>query len=301
MLSEKELRELAAEILKKISEARREGDDKKAEHLMNAYSLVAKLLAEVEGKRRMWEQFLEDIKRVVEEPPRRGGESEEEIEERRRFARRLYEMAERGLKEKEEDILLRGNPVREAIRAIRSFLRKATIELDPENFRKVALEVKEQILRQIDEALSLLGEYKAAFESLTPEQVDFSEPERPGQASARSLQQAHIRAVERIKTVLNMARKEFEQEELVELTEDTDMHLRFWTGQGARLTSSVGQFVDWFVKDEETKKRLMDIALKLDTKLMQIGFHYDRYKKYRREYEDLSRLPPEERPKIEVG
>jgi len=42
--------------------------------------------------------------------------------------------------------------------------------------------VKEQILRQIDEALALLDEYKAAFESLTPEQVDFSEPEQPGQA-----------------------------------------------------------------------------------------------------------------------
>jgi len=86
----------------------------------------------------LWGEFLGDIRRVIEEPPRRGGESEEEIEERRRFARRLYETAERGLEE--EDILLRGNPVREAIGAIRSCLRKATIELDLEDFREVALE-----------------------------------------------------------------------------------------------------------------------------------------------------------------
>ena len=120
MLSEKELRELAADILKKISEAQMEGDEEKVKHLMRAYDLVASLLAEMEEKRIMWEQFLRDIKRVVEEPPRREGEGEEKVEERRRFARRLYEMAEEGLGI---------NPVREAIRAIRSHLRKATIEV----------------------------------------------------------------------------------------------------------------------------------------------------------------------------
>jgi hypothetical protein len=41
---------------------------------------------------------------VMEEPPRRGDEPEEEIEERRRVARRLYEMGMEGLGE--EGILL---------------------------------------------------------------------------------------------------------------------------------------------------------------------------------------------------
>jgi hypothetical protein len=91
----------------------------------------------------LWGEFLGDIMSLVEEPPRRGGESPEEVERRRGVARRLYEMAERGLEE--EGILLRKNPVREAITAIR-FLRKATIELDPEAFREVALEVKGEIL-----------------------------------------------------------------------------------------------------------------------------------------------------------
>jgi hypothetical protein len=242
----------------------------------------------------LWGEFLGDIRRVIAEPPRRGGESPEEIEERRRFARRLYEMAEEGL---EEGVLLRKNPVREAIMAIR----KATIELDPEGFREAALETKEKILERIDEVLSLLDEYKAAFESLTPEQVDFSEPERVGQASARRLQQAHINAAERVKTVLEMVRREFEQEGLVKLTEETDMHLRFWTGQGADFASSVSQFVNWFVRDEETERRLRDIALKIDAKLGWVGNLYKHYKEYLRQYEDLSRLPPEERPKIEVG
>lgn len=298
MLSEKELRELAADIIGKISEARMEGDKEKAKHLMSAYSLLTGLLAEMEEKKRMWRQFLEDIERLVEEPPRREGEREEEIEERRRFARRLYEIAEGGLKE--EGILLRKNPVREAIMAIRSALRKATIELDPERFREAALETKEEILQQIDEALSVLDEYKAAFEGLTPEQVDFREAMRVGQFSARDFQEAHINAVERVKTVLEMARREFEQEGLVRLTEETDGHLGFWTDQGARFASSVSLFVDWFVKDKETERRLRDIASKLDVKLQRIGALYNYYKKYLRQYEDLSRLPPEERPQNEV-
>jgi hypothetical protein len=201
----------------------------------------------------------------------------------------------------EEQLGERKNPVREAIKSIRSLLRKATIELDPEDFREAALGMKEKILQRIDEALSLLDEYKAAFESLTPEQVDFSEPEQPGRASARRLQQAHINAAERVKTVLEMARKEFEQEGLVKLTEDTDMHLRYWTGSGADFAASISQFVNWFVKDEETERRLRDIALKVDAKLGWIGTLYRRYKEYLQQYEDLSRLPPEGRPKIEVG
>jgi tetratricopeptide (TPR) repeat protein len=292
MLSEKELRELAADILEKIAEAAKEGDDEKAKHLMNAYSLLASLLAEMEEKRRMWEQFLGDIRRVVEEPPRREGEGEEEIEERRRFARRLYEMAEEGLG---------NNPVREAIRAIRSNLRKATIELDPEGFREAALGMKEKILERIDEVLSLLGEYKAALESLTPEQVDFSEPERIGQVSARDLQQAHIEAIERAETVLEMARKELEQPGLVELKEETGIHFRFWTGGGATFASSISQFVSWFVKDEETGQRLRAMAVRIDAILRLIGGFYERYEEYLRQYEELSKLPPEERPKIEVG
>jgi hypothetical protein len=242
----------------------------------------------------LWGEFLGDIRRVIEEPPRRGGEGPEEIEERRRFARRLYEMAEEGLEE--EGI----NPVREAIMAIRS-LRKATIELDPENFREAALETKEKILQKIDEAISAADEYKAAFESLTPEQVDFSEPKRTGGASARSLQEAHIKAAERVKTILQMARKEFEQEGLVKLTEETDMHLRYWTGQGADFAPNLSPFVDRFVKDEETKSRLRDIAVKLDAKLGWIGNWYRHYKRYLQQYEELSQLPPGERPKIEVG
>jgi hypothetical protein len=299
MLSEKELRELAADIIRKIGEARKEGDDEKAKHLMNAYSLVVSLLAEMEEKKRMWEQFLGDIKRVVEEPPRREGEEEEKIEERREFARRLYEIAERGLKE--EGILLRKNPVCEAIRAIRSALRKATIELDPENFREAALETKKKILQKIDEALSRLDEYKAAFENLTPEQVDFSEPKELGVASARKLQQAHIHAAERVKTILGMARKEFEQEGLVKLTDETDMHLRYWTGEGADFAASLSYFVNRFVKDEETERRLRDIALKVDAALGWIGTFYRHYKQYLQQYEELSKLPPGERPKIEVG
>jgi hypothetical protein len=147
----------------------------------------------------------------------------------------------------------------------------------------------------------LLDEYKETFNSLTPEQVDFSEPERIGQASARSLQQANIKAAERVKTVLMAAREELEQEGLVELKEETDYNLRFWTmAEDLIFPGAVSQFVNWFVKDEETEKRLRDIALKVDTKLRQIGHAYNRYKKYKREYEDLSRLPPEER-RIEVG
>ncbi len=54
-----------------------------------------------------------------------------------------------------DNISLRKNSVREAIMAIRSVLRKTAIGLDPERFREAALETKEEILRQIDEALSL--------------------------------------------------------------------------------------------------------------------------------------------------
>jgi flagellin-specific chaperone FliS len=293
MLSEKELRNLAAEILRKLSEASKEGDEERAKHLMNAYDLVVGLLVEMEEKRRLWEQFLEDIKRVVEEPPRREGEGEEEIEERRRFARRLYEMAEEGLEE--EGI----NPVREAIRAIR----KATIELDPEGFREAALGMKEEVLRRINEVLSLLDEFRAAWESLTSVQVNPSKPKITGQASAESLRQAHIRAIDRAKGALERAREELEQPGLVELTEETGIHFRFWTGSnlGAKFASSVSHFVDWFVTDKETEQRLRELAVKIDAILWLIGDYYRRYVGYIREYERLSKLPPEERPKIEVG
>jgi replicative superfamily II helicase len=292
MISEKELRELAADILRKISEASMEGDEEKAKHLMNAYDLVVELLVEMEEKRRLWEQFLEDIRRVVEEPPRREGEGEEEIEERRRFARRLYEMAEEGLGI---------NPVREAVRAIRAQLRKATIELDPEGFREAALGMKREVLRRINEVLSLLDEYRAAVESLTPEQVDFSEPKIIGQASARDLQQAHIRAIDRAKDALERAREELGQEGLVELTEKTGIDFKFWTGQGAKFATSISHFVNWFVKDKETEQRLRGMAVKIDAILQLIGDYYRRYVEYLREYEELSKLPPEDRPKIEVG
>jgi hypothetical protein len=127
VLSVKELKELAAEVLRKISEAAREGDEEKLKHLTRAYDLLVSLLAEMEEKERMWRQFLEDIRSVVKEPPRRGGEGEEEVEERRRFAERLFEIAERGMEEE--------NPVRKAITALRS-LRKAA-EPDPEIIRSL--------------------------------------------------------------------------------------------------------------------------------------------------------------------
>jgi hypothetical protein len=216
--------------------------------------------------------------------------AEEEIEERRGFTRRLYEMAEEGLGT---------NPVREAVRAIRAQLRKATIELDPEGFREAALGMKEEVLRRINEVLSLLEEYRAALESLTPEQVDFTK--KIGHASAQGLREAHFRAIDRVKDTLERAREELGQEGLVELTEKTGIDFRFWTGLSAGFATSISNFVNWFVKDKETEQRLRGMAVRIDAILRLIGDYYGRYVEYLREYEELSKLPPGERPKIEVG
>jgi polyhydroxyalkanoate synthesis regulator phasin len=48
MISKKELRELAADILREMSKAAEEGDNEKVRHLENAYDKVVKLLAEME-------------------------------------------------------------------------------------------------------------------------------------------------------------------------------------------------------------------------------------------------------------
>jgi hypothetical protein len=89
----------------------------------------------------LWGEFLGDIRRVIAEPPRRGGESPEEIEERRRFARRLYEMAEEGLEgggrssERLKRMLKETRSIRSLLREVESVLKEARSWLRKERSR----------------------------------------------------------------------------------------------------------------------------------------------------------------------